>query len=189
MTAILSLGPGHKDLARQILEHQAPEYKFAFTPFLLQTYRHGISPNRPVCKAWSQGHCPLVSSCPDKHTATNSNSRFDNSLVCKHWLRGLCKKGDTCEFLHEYNLRKMPECNFFTRNGYCSNGGLSIPSLVSQHSMLTLPRGMFIPAHRPRQQTPALPTLRKGLLPPGTKLLSKTRPQNPLRILSCWILS
>ncbi|KAH8899313.1 hypothetical protein GQ53DRAFT_586794, partial [Thozetella sp. PMI_491] len=44
------------------------------------------------------------------------------SLVCKHWLRGLCKKGDSCEFLHEYNLRKMPECNFFVRNGYCSNG-------------------------------------------------------------------
>ncbi|EPE06193.1 mrna 3 -end-processing protein yth-1 [Ophiostoma piceae UAMH 11346] len=44
------------------------------------------------------------------------------SLVCKHWLRGLCKKGEGCEFLHEYNLRKMPECNFFLRNGYCSNG-------------------------------------------------------------------
>jgi len=24
--------------------------------------------------------------------------------------------------LHEYNLRKMPECSFFVRNGYCSNG-------------------------------------------------------------------
>jgi hypothetical protein len=23
---------------------------------------------------------------------------------------GLCKKGDACEFLHEYNIRKMPEC-------------------------------------------------------------------------------
>ncbi|KAJ2893187.1 hypothetical protein MKZ38_008928 [Zalerion maritima] len=45
-----------------------------------------------------------------------------NSLVCKHWLRSLCKKGFSCEFLHEYNLRKMPECNFFVRNGYCSNG-------------------------------------------------------------------
>jgi cleavage and polyadenylation specificity factor subunit 4 len=35
----------------------------------------------------------------------------DQSLICKHWMRGLCKKGETCEFLHEYNLRKMPECN------------------------------------------------------------------------------
>lgn len=26
-----------------------------------------------------------------------------------------------CEFLHEYNLKKMPECWFFTKNGECSN--------------------------------------------------------------------
>jgi cleavage and polyadenylation specificity factor subunit 4 len=122
MAAILSQGPGPEDLSRQILEHQAPEYTFTFSPFLFQTYRHGLSPNRPTCKAYLQGHCPLGAACPDKHTTANSNSNFNN-LVCKHWLRGLCKKGESCEFLHEYNLRKMPECNFFVRNGYCSNGG------------------------------------------------------------------
>lgn len=125
MAGVLSLGPGPKDLARQILEHQAPQYSFGFSPFLLQTYRHGLDPNRPTCKAYLQGHCPLGSACPDKHTSSNSNSNFNN-LVCKHWLRGLCKKGESCEFLHEYNLRKMPECNFFTRNGYCSNGGMCL---------------------------------------------------------------
>ncbi|KUJ24361.1 uncharacterized protein LY89DRAFT_19560 [Mollisia scopiformis] len=118
---VFSLGPGPKDLARQILEHQAPQYKFGFSPFLLQTYRHGIAPDRPVCKAYLQGHCPLGTACPDRHTSANSSSNFGN-LVCKHWLRGLCKKGESCEFLHEYNLRKMPECNFFVKNGYCSNG-------------------------------------------------------------------
>lgn len=41
-------------------------------------------------------------------------------IVCKHWLRGLCKKGEACEFLHEYNLRKMPECQFFSKNGFCT---------------------------------------------------------------------
>ncbi|KAE8451029.1 hypothetical protein EG329_004701 [Mollisiaceae sp. DMI_Dod_QoI] len=120
-SGVLSLGPGPKDLARQILEHQAPQYKFAFSPFLLQTYRHGIAPDRPICKAYLQGHCPLGTACPDRHTSANSSSNFNN-LVCKHWLRGLCKKGESCEFLHEYNLRKMPECNFFAKNGYCSNG-------------------------------------------------------------------
>lgn len=45
-----------------------------------------------------------------------------NLLVCKYWLRGFCKKGEYCEFLYEYNLRKMLECNFFMRNGYCFNG-------------------------------------------------------------------
>ena len=47
---------------------------------------------------------------------------------------GLCKKGDVCEFLHEYNIRKMPECSlpyvwyqlltigwFYNKHGYCQN--------------------------------------------------------------------
>lgn len=110
------LGP--RELAQQILQHSAPQYNFAFSPYLNEVFGFGLSPNRPVCKAYLQGHCPSGSSCPEKH---NNNSNFNN-LVCKHWLRGLCKKGDSCEFLHEYNLRKMPECNFFTRHGYCSNG-------------------------------------------------------------------
>jgi len=41
--------------------------------------------------------------------------------MCKHWLRGLCKKADNCEFLHEYDLKKMPECWFYNNNGECSN--------------------------------------------------------------------
>lgn len=130
MAGVLSLGPGHKDLARQILDHQAPQYSFAFSPFLLKTYRHGLDPNRPTCKAYLQGHCPLGSACPDKHTSAASTSNYNN-LVCKHWLRGLCKKGESCEFLHEYNLRKMPECSFFSRNGYCSNGGMCLSQTSS----------------------------------------------------------
>ncbi|KAI0859721.1 hypothetical protein F4860DRAFT_246380 [Xylaria cubensis] len=119
------------DLARQILEHTAPSYTFSFTPFLRSTYGHGYSPNLPTCKAFLAGHCPAGSQCPDRHSTSSSSSPSSpppgnnasyNSLVCKHWLRALCKKGEGCEFLHEYNLRKMPECNFFVRNGYCSNG-------------------------------------------------------------------
>ena len=48
----------------------------------------------------------------------NSNFRHvrgDKTIVCKHWLRGLCKKGDSCEFLHEYDMTKMPECYFYSR--------------------------------------------------------------------------
>ncbi|TGO29300.1 hypothetical protein BPAE_0016g00220 [Botrytis paeoniae] len=108
--------------AQQILDHKAPAYKFSFTPFLFNNYRMGISPDRPTCKAYLQGHCPLGTNCPDKHATNPNNSWNFNNMVCKHWLRGLCKKGETCEFLHEFNLRKMPECNFFVKNGYCSNG-------------------------------------------------------------------
>ncbi|KAI0424393.1 hypothetical protein F5Y09DRAFT_142541 [Xylaria sp. FL1042] len=133
--------PSAKDLSQQILNHGAPNYTFGFSPFLRRTYGHGHSPNRSPCKAFLAGHCPAGASCPDLHTTTpspadagaaaaaaanptssSSSSSSYNSLVCKHWLRALCKKGEGCEFLHEYNLRKMPECNFFVRNGYCSNG-------------------------------------------------------------------
>ncbi|KAI9192926.1 cleavage and polyadenylation specific factor 4 [Polychytrium aggregatum] len=68
-----------------------------------------------ICKAFQRGNCPRGLACPLKH------ARPDRSVVCKHWLRGLCKKGDMCEFLHEYNLKKMPECWFFTKYGECSN--------------------------------------------------------------------
>ncbi|XP_065320232.1 cleavage and polyadenylation specificity factor subunit 4-like isoform X2 [Gordionus sp. m RMFG-2023] len=45
----------------------------------------------------------------------------DKNVVCKHWLRGLCKKGDDCEFLHEYDMTKMPECYFFSKYNACNN--------------------------------------------------------------------
>lgn len=53
--------------------------------------------------------------CPFRHV------RGDRTIVCKHWLRGLCKKGDQCEFLHEYDMTKMPECYFYSRFNACHN--------------------------------------------------------------------
>ncbi|KAJ6260729.1 hypothetical protein Dda_4958 [Drechslerella dactyloides] len=114
--------------------------KFSFLPFLKKEYHFGLDPNREVCRLFLAGHCPNGNACPDRHTigtaglnkyVTISSSRHNKllmlmrelySLVCKHWLRGLCKKGDACDFLHEYNLRRMPECSFLVRYGYCQNG-------------------------------------------------------------------
>ena len=74
-------------------------------------------------------HCPLRHTNPSAHNfqapkQLNSNTREREkvSTVCKHWLRGLCKKGDACEFLHEYNLRRMPECWWYAKFGYCQAG-------------------------------------------------------------------
>ncbi|NWH25842.1 CPSF4 factor, partial [Grus americana] len=53
--------------------------------------------------------------CPFRHVAG------EKMVVCKHWLRGLCKKGDGCDFLHEYEATKMPECYFYSKFGECSN--------------------------------------------------------------------
>lgn len=59
--------------------------------------------------------CEQGDSCPFRHI------RGDRTIVCKHWLRGLCKKGDQCEFLHEYDMTKMPECYFYSRFNACHN--------------------------------------------------------------------
>lgn len=86
-------------------------------PFLRREYKFALDPDRAICKFYEQsGACPNGPSCYNKHV----NPMYNKKVVCKHWLRGLCKKGDSCGYLHEYNLRKMPECLFFSRNGYCT---------------------------------------------------------------------
>ena len=35
-----------------------------------------------------------------------------HTIVCRHWLRGLCMKGETCEFLHQYDMSRMPVCRW-----------------------------------------------------------------------------
>lgn len=90
---------------------------FKFEPFLRKEYGLGLNPDRPVCNFWiTSGECPNGTNCENKHVS----KMFSNKIVCKHWLRGLCKKGDDCEFLHEYNFRKLPECVFFSKNGFCT---------------------------------------------------------------------
>ena len=34
------------------------------------------------------------------------------TIVCRHWLRGLCMKGEQCEFLHQYDVERMPVCRW-----------------------------------------------------------------------------
>ena len=74
--------------------------------------------------------CPLGNRCPFRHDspsplnfgAAQGFRDHGKRTVCKHWLRGLCKKGDNCDYLHEYDLRRMPECRFFATFGYCNSG-------------------------------------------------------------------
>ena len=64
--------------------------------------------------------------CPFRHISG------EKTVVCKHWLRGLCKKGDQCEFLHEYDMTKMPECYFYSKFGQSPSRDLGVPPFV-QH--------------------------------------------------------
>ncbi len=87
--------------------------------------------NVGVCEFFLRSNCSNQR-CPFRHI------HGDKTVVCKHWLRGLCKKGkkktllkilfkiflnlgDDCEFLHEYDMAKMPECYFFSKFGQCMN--------------------------------------------------------------------
>eukprot|EP01062_Namystynia_karyoxenos_P071235 TRINITY_DN66675_c0_g1_i1.p1 TRINITY_DN66675_c0_g1~~TRINITY_DN66675_c0_g1_i1.p1 ORF type:complete len:471 (+),score=134.70 TRINITY_DN66675_c0_g1_i1:90-1415(+) len=51
--------------------------------------------------------------------------------VCKYWLRGLCRMGDECEYLHEFDHSRVPECFYYLRFGECHN-----PECVFRHVSL-----------------------------------------------------
>eukprot|EP00158_Paraphelidium_tribonemae_P005134 Partr_v1_DN27181_c1_g1_i1_m15937 putative Polycomb group ring finger len=92
---------------------------FSFESFIERelglTLNEKKKPQANICKYFLKGTCRMGNRCQFKH------QKNDKTVMCKHWLRGLCKKGDTCEFLHEYNLKKMPECWFYSNYGECSN--------------------------------------------------------------------
>ncbi|KAJ1753709.1 RNA-binding component of cleavage and polyadenylation factor [Coemansia sp. RSA 2523] len=78
-----------------------------------------------VCNYFLNGHCRKGTGCIYRHLTREQSERMKadkRTVVCKHWLRGLCKKDFNCEFLHEYNLDKMPECTFFAMEGACIHG-------------------------------------------------------------------
>ncbi|RHZ78214.1 hypothetical protein Glove_166g153 [Diversispora epigaea] len=69
--------------------------------------------NNEVCQDFLRGICKRGSFCRYVHSTKKL-------VVCKHWLRGLCMKGDEqCEFLHEYNLKKVPKCIYYMLFGEC----------------------------------------------------------------------
>ncbi len=81
-----------------------------------------------ICRTFlATGSCPLGTACPQRHvplfqppqSSASHNRDGQKRTVCKHWLRGLCKKGDGCDYLHEYDMRTMPECRFYATFGYC----------------------------------------------------------------------
>ncbi|NWV61466.1 CPSF4 factor, partial [Malurus elegans] len=59
--------------------------------------------------------------------------------VCKHWLRGLCRRGDSCDFLHDYDTARVPECYFYSRFGECSNKDCPFPHVDGTASAVGCP--------------------------------------------------
>ncbi|ETN37116.1 uncharacterized protein HMPREF1541_08106 [Cyphellophora europaea CBS 101466] len=119
-------------------------YDFNFAPFLRVNGLAALASTVPVCETYaSTGSCPLGRRCPNRHPTPTQPpqhhyGRANDNYVCKHWLKGLCKKGDACDYLHEYNLRKMSECQFFNQNGYCQNGDECLYVHVKEGSKLPM---------------------------------------------------
>ncbi len=89
--------------------------KVSYVLVLARNFNNKIETVIDVCKYFLRGTCKSGNRCEFRHT------KAEKAVMCKHWLRALCKKGDNCEFLHEYDLKKMPECWFYSNYRECSN--------------------------------------------------------------------
>lgn len=59
-------------------------YDFNFSDFLRREYRFGLDPDRPLCKAYMQGHCPMGNRCPDKHQTSSSYNKYVCAMRSPH---------------------------------------------------------------------------------------------------------
>ena len=50
-------------------------------------------------------------------TGKKPKTRHTDEMVCRFWLEHRCKKGDNCEFIHEFIDDKIPEC---INAGFCN---------------------------------------------------------------------
>lgn len=48
----------------------------------------------------------------ERESEKKRNDRRFKTVVCRHWVKGLCMKMDNCEFLHELDHDRMPECRW-----------------------------------------------------------------------------
>jgi cleavage and polyadenylation specificity factor subunit 4 len=101
------------------LQHEAPitpnTIEYDFEKFALL---HGIPetldplPYRKTGSVFSSEYDNANNSAnyQDSMLTSAKNDPRLRTVVCRHWLRDLCMKGAACEFLHQYDLSKMPLC-------------------------------------------------------------------------------
>ncbi|KAH0482786.1 MAG: hypothetical protein KVP17_001978 [Porospora cf. gigantea B] len=41
------------------------------------------------------------------------------TLVCRHWLKNICPNGSSCDFVHHFEVSKLPVCQAFATTGHC----------------------------------------------------------------------
>eukprot|EP00760_Papus_ankaliazontas_P032190 PhM_4_TR5679/c0_g1_i1/m.98958/K14404/CPSF4, YTH1; cleavage and polyadenylation specificity factor subunit 4 len=89
-----------------------------------------VRKSREICFDFQNGSC-TKSNCTFRHALVADDPamlRSARTEVCKYWLRGLCTAGDDCPWLHEFDMKKIPECIYHQKLGECSN-----PECIFQH--------------------------------------------------------
>lgn len=109
---ILFFAMPKKDSPSCRLKLEERKLSFVFDAFIKNDLQ--LSESDPVyCPRFQIGQC--------RGNCNLIHLKLATAVVCKHWLRGLCKRNERCDYLHEYILRKMPECFFFNVYGVCNN--------------------------------------------------------------------
>ena len=53
--------------------------------------------------------------CPHRH------SKSQRTYVCQYWLQGKCNNKEYCNYLHMYDMTRLPPCYNIIRYGKCNN--------------------------------------------------------------------
>ncbi|PWZ03583.1 hypothetical protein BCV70DRAFT_197785 [Testicularia cyperi] len=107
--------------------------EFSFEPYVKSQLGVKLDNDAQICPDFAERlACPRGASCPRRHVRPSQLNFLppgstalrdpNKRTVCKHWLRGLCKKGEQCDYLHEYDMRRIPECRFYATFGFCNSG-------------------------------------------------------------------
>ena len=86
-----------------------------------------------VCQSYQAGTCTNGTACPERHIKTEFKSLQHE--VCRFWLRGMCANGADCVFLHEYDDRFLPECVYFSKLGFCTNGDCNFRHVLPEEKL------------------------------------------------------
>lgn len=130
MSAVERLGPSSVDMPSK--EEEQPMFWYEFgKPLIIATAFDDITfdfedqvdellppLNAPGGDGDAERRKALVeaaaASAPPGMSVAKLEEKF-RTVVCRHWLRGLCMKGESCEFLHQYDTERMPLCRWGTK--------------------------------------------------------------------------
>ncbi|KAK1615102.1 hypothetical protein QYE76_020619 [Lolium multiflorum] len=96
--------------------------------------------------------------------------------VCKYWLKGLCMRGESCGYLHQYDLDRMPVCHFFRADGYCDK----LDCIFKHNAEDAKECTMYNMGFCPNGPCCRLRHVKKpGPLPPAEEVVKKLQQMNP----------